>query len=276
MLFNFSVLFSNNTEKDVNHMVVDKVGNTIECYIDSFGYEYVYFIPKDSVDRDSINLNKIYYAYNDFNRIFHYSWSFRENLKRIQNTTGQIFTINGDTINYIDIQFNHDMINPEIFVKTGMKKSEYIDLLKIKRIETDFSILSHAVKRGFYYSYYPFIILTTLDIFLKWDSQRRFVPQIWDNYNDLLPGVATIGMKDTGVAYQALTSILPSSVLLSMGYDYIKKKNIFYFTPVYEKTKFGRNMHIFSFKQMFKNRLDRIFFTLNKTSIGNKVLSRFR
>ena len=77
MLFNFSVLFSNNTEKDVNHMVVDKVGNTIECYIDSFGYEYVYFIPKDSVDRDSINLNKIYYAYNDFNRIFHYSWSFR-------------------------------------------------------------------------------------------------------------------------------------------------------------------------------------------------------
>ena len=210
-------------------MVVDKVGNTIECYIDSFGYEYVYFIPKDSVDRDSINLNKIYYAYNDFNRIFHYSWSFRENLKRIQNTTGQIFTINGDTINYIDIQFNHDMINPEIFVKTGMKKSEYIDLLKIKRIETDFSILSHAVKRGFYYSYYPFIILTTLDIFLKWDSQRRFVPQIWDNYNDLLPGVATIGMKDTGVAYQALTSILPSSVLLSMGYDYIKKKNIFYF-----------------------------------------------
>ena len=154
MLFNFSVLFSNNTEKDVNHMVVDKVGNTIECYIDSFGYEYVYFIPKDSVDRDSINLNKIYYAYNDFNRIFHYSWSFRENLKRIQNTTGQIFTINGDTINYIDIQFNHDMINPEIFVKTGMKKSEYIDLLKIKRIETDFSILSHAVKRGFYYLYY--------------------------------------------------------------------------------------------------------------------------
>lgn len=267
ILFTFSILFSETSEKDVNHMVVDHDGNTREGFIDSIGYEYLYLIPRDSVDRDSIKLKDVYYAYNDFNRVFHYSWSFEENLRRIQNTTGRIFTIAGDTIEYVDIQFNKDMINPEIFVKTSIKKSQYLNMLSIQRIDTDFSILKHAVKRGFDYSYYPILFLTSLDLLLKWDSERRFTPQIWDNYNDLIPKVQIIGMKDTGVTYESLTSALPASVLISMSYDYLKRKNMFYFTPVYQEAIFGRNMRIFSFKQLVKNKFKNNFIVKKLLSI---------
>jgi hypothetical protein len=106
--------------------------------------------------------------------------------------------------------------------------------------------------------------LTSLDLFLKWDSKRRYVPQIWDNYNDLFPGIATIGLQKTGVSYQSFTSIIPSSVIISMLYDYKKEKNIFYFTPLFKKKKFGRAMKIFSFKQMFKESYDKLIHKIKK------------
>jgi hypothetical protein len=257
-------MFSKDINKDVKHMFVKYDGLTNECFIDSIDEEYLYFIPKDSVDKDSILLNDIYYAYNDFGRFFFMSWSFEENLRRIQNTTGTVYLIDGDSINYINIQFNKDMINPEVFIKTGGQTSNYISLFSIKNIKTDFSILNYSVKRGFYYSYYPFIMMTTLDLFLKWDSKRRIAPQVWDNYNDLFPSIATIGLQKTGVSYQSFTSVIPVSVLFSMIYDFIKEKNVFHFAPIFREQKFKRNMKIFSLKQLFKNQLKNIIFKVRK------------
>ena len=245
-------------------MFVEYSGLTNECFIDSINDEYLFYVAKDSVDKDSILLSKVYYAYSDFDRIFYVSWSLEENLKRIQNTTGTVYLTNGDSINYIDIKLNKDMVNPEVFIKTGAKTSEYISMFSIEKIKTDHSILEYSVRRGFYYSYYPFLLLTTLDLFLKWDSKRRIAPQLWDNYNDLFPGIAIIGMQKTGVTYESFTSIIPSSVFVSMIYDFLKNKNIFYFTPKYTQKRFKRNMKIFSFKQIFKNQIQKIVFKFKK------------
>ena len=50
------------------------------------------------------------------------------------------------------------MIKPEIFLKIGQNKSQFVSLLEVEKIETDFYILHYAVKRGFitllHYSYY--------------------------------------------------------------------------------------------------------------------------
>ena len=83
-------------------MFVQYNGLTTKCIIDSMDNDLLYFVPEDSVDQKTISLKEVYYAYNDFNRVFYYSWSFNENLNRIQNTTGKIYTITGDTITYID------------------------------------------------------------------------------------------------------------------------------------------------------------------------------
>ena len=63
-------------------MFVQYDGLTTECFIDSMDTNLLYFVPKDSVDQKTVNLKEVYYAYNDFDRVFYYSWSFNENLNR--------------------------------------------------------------------------------------------------------------------------------------------------------------------------------------------------
>ena len=70
-------------------MIVEYNGATTEGFVDSIGYQFLYFVPKDSVDMDSMALKDIYYAYNDFNRVFHYSWSFEENVRRMETVQGR-------------------------------------------------------------------------------------------------------------------------------------------------------------------------------------------
>ena len=268
-IFIISFLRSDSSDIDVKHMIVGYNGKTTECFVDSIGYQYLYFVPKDSVDSDSIKLKDVYYIYNDFDRVFHYSWSFEESVRRMENRTGKLFTIKGDTIDFIDIQFNDDMIKPEIFIKTGKERSEFISMLDIEKIETDFSIMSYSVERGFYYSYYSFLLLATLDIFLQWDKERRAI----------MPMLTPIGFnkkQGTGVTYQSFTSLIPISVLISMVYDVFKEKNKFYFTPIYEEKEFGRNMYIFSLRQVINNQLKSIVFKLEKTNFGSKVIGWFR
>ena len=279
ILFINSLLLCNSVPSDVKHMVVDNNGLSTECFIDSIGYQYIYFVPKDSVDLDSMEIKDVYYVYSDFNRIFHHSWSFEENLRRIENRTGKAYTINGDTLNFIDIKFDKDMIEPEILLTTNHEGSEYISLFDIEHIETDFSIMTYSVERGFQYSFYSFIIATTLNIGLSWDNERRAIPQVWDQYDNLLPMISLLGLNKqhgTGVTYESLTSLVPLTILISMAYDVFKDKNKFYFSPVYEKKEFGRSMHVFSLKQLVRSKLDGIVFRLEKNKLGRKVIEWFR
>ena len=278
-LFVFSYLLSDTSPTDVKHIVIDHNGNTTECFVDSIGYQYVYFIPSDSVDTDSMKLKNAYYIHSDYDRIFHHSWSFEENIKRMENRTGKAYTINGDTLHFIDIKFDKDMITPEVLLTTGPGKSKYISMFDLEKIETDFSIMAYSVERGFFYSFYTFLIAATFEIIASWDKERRMVPQIWDQYDDLLPKVSIIGLnkqKGNGVAYESFTSLIPLTVLISMAYDVYKEKNKFYFSPVYEKREFGRNMHVFSLKQLVRNGFDEIIYKLEKNSFGRKVIGLFR
>jgi hypothetical protein len=277
-IFLFIISFSRSAsgDLDVKHLIVDHKGNTTECFVDSIGYQFLYYIPIDSVDRDSMFIKDIYYAYNDFGKVFHYSWSFQENIRRMSERTGQLFTIDGDTIDFINIKFNDDMIDPEVFINTSVDRSEFISMFNIEKIETDYSIMYYSIKKGFHYSFYSFIIASTLNVTLNWDKERRAVPQIWDKYNDLFPSIKMIGMRDTGVMYQSFTSLIPFSVFISMIYDMYKDKNEFYFTPIFEEKKFGRNMYIFSFKNITKTYSRKIIYKVESTKFGNKVLGWIR
>ncbi len=278
-IFITSILFSETKKTDVKHMIVEYKGRTTECFIDSIGYEYLYFTPKDSVDKDSMKLKDVYYAYNDFNRVFHYSWSFEENIRRIENRAGKLFTVSGDTLDFIGITFNHDMIHPEILVKTEKGRSEYVSMFDVESIETDYSIMSYSVKNGFNISFYSFLIVTAIDVLLNWDKERRASPQIWDQYNDLMPKISPLGFnkqEGTGVAYESFTALIPGSVMISMAYDVYSNKNEFYFTPVLENKEFGRSMYVFSLKHILDTQLMKVIFMLEKSKLGRKVIEWFR
>ena len=133
----------------MNHMIVDYKGHTISCIIDSMGYEYIFFTVKDSIELDSMKIKDTYYIYTDLNKIFHYSWSFEENIRRMENRTGSLFTTYGDTINFMDIKFYSDMINPEIYIKKNIENSSFIPMLDVEKLKLIFQLCPIRLKEDF-------------------------------------------------------------------------------------------------------------------------------
>ena len=276
ILFICSFLWSDNDLKDVEHVIVKYNGDAVVGYIDSIGYDLIYYTPKDSSNLDSMHLRHVYYAFNNYQKVFHYSWSFMENVRRMSNRPATLFTSSGDTIKLNKVRFRPDMLSPEILIQNTSNKSEFISLFDIEKIITDYSIMEYSTKRGFFYSFYSFLLVTTINTRMNWDTDRRRIPQIWDQYNELLPKLTLIGLVDNGKAYESVSFLIPLSVLLSMVYDVWKDKNEFYFSPLYQERKFNRSMYIFSFKHITKTQLSRIVFKIESTKIGSKLIGLFR
>ena len=267
-----SCLLANNYNSDVNHIIVNYKGETIECLVDSMGYEYIFYTMKDSVELDSTKIKSVYYVYTDFSKIFHYSWSFKENLRKIENRTGKVYTTSGDTLSFIDIKFYRDMVAPEIYIKKNIESSSFIPMLEVEKIETDFSILSYAVKRGFVYSLSLFLISTLVEINSDWRSGTRLFPAAANQFDDLMPMIKDIGLKDAGASYESITTLIPLTIMGTMAYDVLRKKNQFYFTPVLKKHNFGRNMYVFSLRQVFKSQLKSIVYKIESTRTGRRLV----
>mgnify|MGYP001361575139 FL=1 len=70
---------------DVNHVIIDHKGNSIIALIDSIDLDRVYFKNKNSNKNSTMDIDKVYFIYNDYDRIYHYDWSYYENLRRIKN-----------------------------------------------------------------------------------------------------------------------------------------------------------------------------------------------
>ena len=218
------MLTGDSLDTDVNHVIVDHKGNSIIAIIDSMDIDAIYYKLKNQMDPQTIDIDKAYFIYNDFDRIYHYDWSYYENIRRIKNRTGEIVTIHNDTIAFKNIEFTGNQIFPEILVASTNDTSFYMPMLDIYKIQTDYSIMQYAAERGFWYSFNSFILSAALDTRLKWDVDRRFSPQVWDQYNDLLPAINILDRKPTGAHYASVSYLIPLSVLGSMLWDIWKDK----------------------------------------------------
>jgi len=275
-LLSISILFGDTSRTDRSHMIVKYDGTTIPCYVDSISVNQAFYVPKDSVDTDSMYLKDIYFIYNDFNRVFFHSWSFLENLDRMDQRSGIIYTLDGDSIPFSKIEFNNNLINPEVFISQGNHQSDFIPMLSIRMIETDFSVMEYAVKRGFKYSISTILISNLIKMRFNWNPDRRFIPQSWDFANDLMPKASIIGLYETGVTYETIVYGVPIFIIGNMAYDYWKNKNEFYFSSVYEETQYGRNMYVFSFTNIIKTYARHTFIKLKNSNTTKKVLELFK
>ena len=264
------------SSNDVNHVIIDHKGNSIVGIIDSIDLDNVYYKSNLSMDEKTKSLNKVYYIFNDYDRIFHYDWSFYENMRRIRNRPGELITIYNDTIKYKSIDFTENMIEPEILINGVNDTSFYIPMLKTYKIKTDFSIMEYSVSRGFWYSFSAFILGAAIDVKFKREPDRRYIPNVWDQYNDLLPKVKSLGIKSTGSQFSSLSYLIPISVLISMGYDIYKDKRSFYFHPIKRKEDYPRSMYVFSFKNIVGKFISKRVRKFEKSKIGNYLLDKIK
>ena len=275
-IFLLSFIYANKFDTDVSHIIVDHKGNSVIALIDSMDLDNIYY--KTKIDNKSLkmDLDKVYFIYNDFDRVYHYGWSYYENLRRITNRTGEIITVDNDSIQFKNIEFSSNRINPEILVHATNDTSFYIKSLNVYKIQTDYSIMQYSASRGFWYSFSAFILSAAIDTHLKWSDSRRFAPQVWDQYNDLLPGVKFLNTQPTGVTFASVSYLIPLSVLGSMFWDVYKDKRSFYFHPLEKETPYPRSMYVFSPKHLLQSFVKKTLVRIERSKIGNYVFSKFR
>ncbi|MBT6112207.1 MAG: hypothetical protein HOH03_01200, partial [Candidatus Marinimicrobia bacterium] len=92
---------------DVNHIIVYLNGETETVLIDSLNKDWIYYKPNQFDESKIVSTEKVYFIYNDFNRMFYYGWHLKTNMNNIEHRTGHMITVNNDTIPYKDIQFNY-------------------------------------------------------------------------------------------------------------------------------------------------------------------------
>jgi len=275
-IFFFAFCYADSTDTDVNHVIIDHKGNAIQAIIDSIDLDNVYYQNKGKKKSESMDIDRVYFIFNDFDRVYHYDWSYYENIRRITNRSGKIITLDNDSINFKNIEFSSNRISPEILVHGTNDTSFYMKSLEVYKIQTDYSILHYAAERGFWYSFSAFILSAALDTRLKWDNSRRFSPQVWDQYNDLLPAVNFLNLGPTGVTYASVSYLIPLSVLVSMLWDIYKDKRSFYFHPIEKDTPYPRTMYVFSPKHLAKAFLKKSLFRIERSKIGNYIFSKIR
>jgi len=271
-----TALSADSLDTDVNHVIVDHKGNSITAIIDSIDLDRVYYKNKKDNEPSQIDVRKVYFIYNEYDRIYHYDWSYYENLRRITNRTGKIITLDNDSISFNNIEFSSNRIYPEILVHGTNDTSFYMKSLDVYKIQTDYSILHYAAERGFWYSFSSFILSAAIDTKIKWDKDRRFSPQVWDQYNDLLPAINILNRKPTGVTYASVSYIIPLSVLGSMLWDIYKDKRSFYFHPLEKDTPYPRTMYVFSPKHIVQSFIQKTLVRIERSKIGKYIFSAIR
>ena len=277
-IFIFSIvsLSADSLDKDVNHVIVDHKGNTIIAIIDSIDLDRVYYKSKNNSETSTMDIDKVYFIYNDYDRIYHYDWSYYENLRRITNRTWKIITLDNDSISFNNIEFSANRIFPEILVHGTNDTSFYMPALDVYKIQTDYSIMHYAAERGFWYSFSSFILSAAIETRQKWDKSRRFSPQVWDQYNDLLPSINFLDRKPTGVTYASVSYIIPLSVVSSMLWDIYKDKRSFYFHPLEKDTQYPTTMYVFSPKHIVESFIRKTLVRVERSKTGKYIFSYIR
>ena len=82
-IFLLSFAYTDSLDTDVSHVIVDHKGNSIIAIVDSMDLNTVYYTNKSDNKVSTIDIDKVYFIYNDFDRVYHYDWSYYENLRRI-------------------------------------------------------------------------------------------------------------------------------------------------------------------------------------------------
>ena len=137
-IFFFAFCYADSSDTDVNHVIIDHKGNAIQAIIDSIDLDNVYYQDKSKKKSESMDIDRVYFIFNDFDRVYHYDWSYYENMRRITNRSGKIITLDNDSINFKNIEFASNRISPEIRVHGTNDTSFYMKSLEVYKIQTDY------------------------------------------------------------------------------------------------------------------------------------------
>ena len=197
---------------NIRHVIVDLNGNANTIIVDSIVSDSVYYTDFDNLKKHVIDLDKVYFIYNDYGIFIHQSRSMKDRMKELQHRDGFMVFHSGDTLQFDNIFFEPVKNNPEVgtFHKADTTAApRYHALMDIYYVKTGKSFLENSVRKGFYL------------------------------------GLISVLSGD----YGTIITVVPIVTLGKVGYDWYKDKRSNYFLPSNENTPFPINMFVFSFPE---------------------------
>ena len=197
---------------NIRHIIVDLNGNANTIIVDSIVIDSVYYTDFNNLKKHVIDLDKVYFIYNDYGIFIHQSRSMKDRMKELQDRDGFMVFHSGDTLQFDNIFFEPIKNNPEVgtFHKADTTTApRYHALMDIYYVKTGKSFLENSVRKGFYL------------------------------------GLISVLSGD----YGTIITVVPIVTLGKVGYDWYKDKRSNYFLPSNENTPFPKNMFVFSFPE---------------------------
>jgi hypothetical protein len=197
---------------NIRHIIVDLNGNANTIIVDSIVIDSVYYTDYNNLKKHVIDLDKVYFIYNDYGIFIHQSRSMKDRMKELQDRDGFMVFHSGDTLQFDNIFFEPIKNNPEVgtFHKADTTTApRYHALMDIYYVKTGKSFLENSVRKGFYL------------------------------------GLISVLSGD----YGTIITVVPIVTLGKVGYDWYKDKRSNYFLPSNENTPFPKNMFVFSFPE---------------------------
>jgi hypothetical protein len=250
----------------VKHVIVFTDGTTRMGLIDSLTTDSVYYYDTDREQKEVLSLKKVYFIYNDFNKLFFFSPSLHDRLDYLEERGGMVITTWGDSLPYHQIKFDRHWRDPKIYLDPETDSIRTLNFLDAYSIQADRSVLELSVRRGFCASVGLFLLGTSLEIIgdfrdrhtgklLSMTAVRILSSEIWDEGKDLLPKFSPAGLKQTGVTYHSLTFFTPLTTFGWMAYDLYFDKRTQYIRPLDRQHPFPRDMYVFSARRWVHEKL---------------------
>ncbi|MDC0234866.1 hypothetical protein OAK09_00790 [Candidatus Marinimicrobia bacterium] len=202
---------------NIRHIIVDLNGNANTIIVDSILSDSVYYTDYDVLKKHVIDLDKVYFIYNDYGIFIHQSRSMKDRMKELQNRDGFMVFHSGDTLQFDSIFFESVKNNPEVgtfHTADTTTAPRYHALKDIYYVKTGKSFLENSVRKGFYL------------------------------------GLISVLSGD----YGTIITVVPVVTLGKVGYDWYKDIRSNYFIPKNEDDPFPRNMFVFSLSEWLWNK----------------------
>ncbi|HIB61315.1 MAG TPA: hypothetical protein EYO52_06665 [Candidatus Marinimicrobia bacterium] len=252
-------------QNEVQHIVMNLDGTSAVGLIDSMNTESVFITAEGAAEQTIYPLKDIYYIYNSFGKLYYISPNYEDRLNLIEERSGFLVTIVGDTIDYTSIEIERRMDEPYVYLTTVEDDLAHkLSLFDVHLIRIDASYMEHSVRRGCITGACLMLTGLAMQTLSYYGDRRKNLPDdaslfqksktmggaLGTSIMNFIPGLSSAGQQ-----YQSVTVILPLSTIGWMAYDLYFDKRTHYFRPLIREDNFPHSMYWFNPWRIVKNKI---------------------
>jgi len=281
------ILLGSQLNAEVEDIIIFTSGEAVIGRILSFTDNELILLALSESEPDTIPLSQVYFAYNHFGKILHFSRSLSDRLEYIEHYSGYLITTQDDTIYYQQIYFDQRNTDPLAYltVETGFAPIR-IPFLEIELIRMSAERFEASVKRGGISGCSTLLLLSGMSTMLYFTEDyagegiftasglTTMGNSASKSITDFLPELSFIGLNKQGKSYPLATMILPASTLSWMAYDWYFDKRTVYLNPIKTNQPFPANMFYFSLTEWSDNLFRKLWTPLSRKTLDQIYKAR--